>query len=162
MELTKTHLWKFMLVAGLCAVGCYFALPSRDAQYIAGAVIGFVSVLCIVGGIVLNRPEDRVSWLLLAGGGFCFFAAEGVWNLARAVLHAPIRLPVPRGWALPDGVRAHLRRRLAPVAKPEPVGPPRGLRRLGHRHHRRPRTHVVFRDGPRGPQPLPRAVLPWP
>ena len=95
MELTKTHLWKFMLVAGLCADGCYFALPSPDAQYVAAAVIGFVSVLCIVGGIVLHRPEDRASWLLLAGGGFCFFAAEGVWNLARAVLDAPIQFPSP-------------------------------------------------------------------
>ncbi len=95
MELTKTHLWKFMLIAGLCAVGCYFALPSPDAQYVAGAVIGFVSVLCIVGGVVLHRPEDRVSWLLLAAGGFCFFAAEGTWNLYRSVLDMPIRFPSP-------------------------------------------------------------------
>jgi diguanylate cyclase len=95
MGLTKTNLWKIMLVAGLCAVGCYFALPSSGAQDVAVAAIGFASVLCILGGVVLHRPDDRNSWYLLAAGGFCFFAAEGTWNLHRAVLDTPIRFPSP-------------------------------------------------------------------
>ena len=93
MELAKNHLWKFMLVAGLCAVGCYFALPGPHAQDVFGSVVGFVSVLCIVGGIILQRPEDRTSWFILAAGIACFFVAEGVWNLYRVVLARPIGVP---------------------------------------------------------------------
>ncbi len=93
MELTKNYLWKFMLVAGLCAVGCYFAIPSPHAQDVFGAVVGFASVLCILGGILLYRPEDRTSWFLLAAGSACFFVAEGVWNLYRIVLARPIGFP---------------------------------------------------------------------
>jgi diguanylate cyclase (GGDEF)-like protein len=93
MEQTKDKLWKFVLVAGLAAVGCYFALPSRNAQLIFGAAIGLVSVLCILGGVLIHKPEDRTSWYLLAAGGFCFFASEGVWNLYKAVLDRPIQRP---------------------------------------------------------------------
>src|SRR3984885_8726054 len=93
MELAKNYLWKYVLAAGLCAVGGYFAVPSPDAQAVFGSVVGFLSVVCILGGVIIHRPEDRASWFILAAGGACFFVAEGVWNLYRIVLARPIGFP---------------------------------------------------------------------
>jgi diguanylate cyclase (GGDEF)-like protein len=93
MNQLKKHLWKVVLAAGLCAVGGYFALPTPHARYLAGAVIGLVSVACIGFGIALHRPDDRASWWVLASGVLCFVVAEGIWNLDRDLHGGPVPFP---------------------------------------------------------------------
>ncbi|HXW39150.1 MAG TPA: diguanylate cyclase, partial [Acidimicrobiales bacterium] len=95
IDLIRKQLWKPVLVLGLCAVGCYFALPTADARYIASAAIGFASVVCVLAGLLVQKPDDRASWCILALGVFCLFAAQGMWNLARTVFPRNVGFPSP-------------------------------------------------------------------
>ncbi len=85
MELVRTHLWKVVLVVGLCAIAGSFALPSADGRSVAAAAIGVAAAICVGGGILLQRPADRADWLLLGIGLLCFVAAAGLSDLHRAL-----------------------------------------------------------------------------
>jgi len=74
--------WIAYLVAGLAAVGIYFLLPwdslGQAALYDG---IGTSSAVAVVVGIRLNRPAQRLPWLLFAAGLLAFSAGDSIFNL---------------------------------------------------------------------------------
>jgi diguanylate cyclase (GGDEF)-like protein len=77
----------------MCVVAGYFALPgplSQDALY---QFIGIASVVCILIGIHLHRPDDRLSWVLLALGGTCFTMGDAMESVYEVILHQAIPFP---------------------------------------------------------------------
>jgi diguanylate cyclase (GGDEF)-like protein len=89
----KSNAWKYVLVFGLCVVAGYFALPGIAAQDAVYQAIGVGSVVCILVGIRVNRPKDRLSWYLLAVGGTCFTLGDAVENIYGVILHQSIPFP---------------------------------------------------------------------
>jgi diguanylate cyclase (GGDEF)-like protein len=89
----RAKAWKYVLIFGLCAVAGYFALPgptSQDALYLA---IGIGSVACILVGVGIHRPSDRMSWYLLAMGGLCFTLGHAAENTYSVILHQVVPIP---------------------------------------------------------------------
>jgi hypothetical protein len=57
----REHAWKYVLVVGLCAVAGYFALPGPAAKDVAYSALGIGSMVCILIGIHIHKPRDRLS-----------------------------------------------------------------------------------------------------
>ena len=85
--------WKLVLVGGLVSIGLYFVLPGSKSQDIAYAVLGSASVVCILIGIRLHRPSDRLGWFLLAAAGACFTLGDDTWSYYNVILHANVPFP---------------------------------------------------------------------
>ncbi len=85
--------WKYVLVGGLCIVGAYFAIPSANGQTVVYSALGTASVVCILVGIHLNRPKDRLGWYFLALAGGCFTLGDDAWTVYDAVLHLSVPFP---------------------------------------------------------------------
>jgi len=80
-------------VAGLCAVASYFVLPNGTSQTIAYSVLAKASVVCILVGVHLHRPKDRLGWYLLAVAGACFTLGDDVFTVYSSVLHVTVPFP---------------------------------------------------------------------
>src|SRR5580693_4860112 len=68
--------WRYVLVLGVGAVAGYLVVPGamrRDTLFLAVEV---ASVLGILIGVRVNRPNDRVAWYLLALGGAAFTSGD--------------------------------------------------------------------------------------
>jgi diguanylate cyclase (GGDEF)-like protein len=89
----REHAWKYVLVIGLCAVAGYFALPGPTSKGVAYSFLGIGSTACILIGIHIHKPRDRLSWYLLAIGGTCFFLGNAVLDFYSLALH--VRIPFP-------------------------------------------------------------------
>ncbi len=89
----KEHAWKYVLVIGICAVAGYFVLPGPAAKDIAYSALGIGSMACILIGIHIHKPRDRLSWYLLAIGVACFFLGDAVLDFYGLVLHVNIPFP---------------------------------------------------------------------
>ena len=76
----KSNAWKYVLAGGMAAVAGYFALPSAAWQDALYSAIGTASVVCILIGVTVHRPSDRLAWYLLALGGLCFTLGDDVNN----------------------------------------------------------------------------------
>ena len=85
--------WRYVLGAGLFAVAAYFALPNQDDQDYAYSAIGVVAVVCILAGIRLHRPADRLGWYLLAVAEGCFVVGDALESYYDLVLHQAIPFP---------------------------------------------------------------------
>jgi len=77
----RTNAWKGALVVGLAAFGCYLALPGRSSQDILAEAVGAAAVAAILVGVRLNRPNDRMSWSLLAVAMFGFVCGDSLENV---------------------------------------------------------------------------------
>jgi diguanylate cyclase (GGDEF)-like protein len=89
----KSNGWKYVLAAGLVAVAGYFALPDAAWQDALYSAIGTASVVCILVGIRVHRPSDRLAWYLLALGGLCLTLGDDVNNYYGLVLHETVPFP---------------------------------------------------------------------
>src|ERR1700728_342537 len=89
----KGKVWKYVLVLGLAVVAAYFALPNVTSQDAVYQAVGILSVVCILVGVLLHRPTDRLSWYLLAIGGLCFTVGDGCENYYTLFLHQPVPFP---------------------------------------------------------------------
>jgi len=89
----RQNAWKYVLGGGLCVVAGYFALPGATSQDAVYQFIGVASVVCILIGIRLHRPEDRLSWYLLAVGGTFFTLGDGAENVYGVILHQSVPFP---------------------------------------------------------------------
>jgi diguanylate cyclase (GGDEF)-like protein len=81
------------MISGALVIAGYFALPGPTSQDIAFQVVGIGSVAAILIGTVLHRPEDRLSWYLLAMGGACFTLGDAVQNTYTLILHQTMPFP---------------------------------------------------------------------
>ena len=89
----RTTAWKYALVGGMCIVAGYFFLPNATSQTIVYSTLGTASVACILIGIRLNRPKDRLGWYFLALAGGCFTLGDDVWTIYGSILHISVPLP---------------------------------------------------------------------
>jgi diguanylate cyclase (GGDEF)-like protein len=85
--------WKWVLIGGMCVVAGYFALPNETSQDIVYSTLGSASVVCILVGIRLHRPKDRLGWYFLALAGGCFTLGDDVWTVYNSVLHISVPFP---------------------------------------------------------------------
>jgi diguanylate cyclase len=89
----KGKVWKYVLVLGLAVVAGYFALPNVTSQGVVYQTIGILSVACILIGVTIHRPPDRLGWYLLAIGGLCFTIGDGIENYYGLILHQAVPFP---------------------------------------------------------------------
>ncbi len=89
----KAAAWKYALVGGTCMVAGYFVLPNGASQTVVYTVLGTASVVCILIGIRLNRPKDRLGWFLLALAGGCFTLGDDAGTFYTSVLHVSAPFP---------------------------------------------------------------------
>lgn len=74
------------LVLGLVAVGVYFALPSGNVQNIGFDVVGASTVLALLAGTRLHRPDANAPWFLFALGTALFVAGDVTEEFSAAGL----------------------------------------------------------------------------
>jgi diguanylate cyclase (GGDEF)-like protein len=82
-----------MIVVGLCVVGGYFVLPGPTSQTDAYRAIGCVAVACIVIGIHLHRPKERLGWYLLAIGTALFTLGAAGHNTYSLAINRTVPAP---------------------------------------------------------------------
>ena len=85
--------WKWVLIGGSCLIGLYFVLSGVMSQDITYAILGSGSVACILIGIRLHRPSDRLGWFLLASAGACFTLGDDTWSIYNVILHTAVPYP---------------------------------------------------------------------
>jgi len=64
------------LAGGVLLIAIYFALPTGTSADLIYAFLGLASVLAILAGIRLNRPDAVLPWMLFALGGAASFAGD--------------------------------------------------------------------------------------
>jgi len=89
----KATVWKYALVGGLCMVAGYFVLPDATSQTVLYSALGMASVACILIGIRLHRPTDRLGWYFLALAGACFTLGDDAGTFYSSVLHVSVPFP---------------------------------------------------------------------
>jgi diguanylate cyclase (GGDEF)-like protein len=80
-----TKAWKFVLVLGLCLVTGYLLVSAGSARDVLYLVVGTGSVVCVLVGIHIHRPNDPLGWYLLALG----LAATSVGDVLTLVRGLP-------------------------------------------------------------------------
>jgi len=85
--------WKYVLISSMCVVAIYFALPNATSQTAVYLTLGTASVVCIVVGVHLHRPKDRLGWYFLGLAGGCFTLGDDAWTVYTSVLHISVLFP---------------------------------------------------------------------
>jgi signal transduction histidine kinase len=74
--------WLAYLVAGCAVTGIYFLLPFNTVeQAVLYDAIGASSVLAVIAGTLLCKPEKRLPWYLFALGLGAFTVGDTIFNL---------------------------------------------------------------------------------
>jgi signal transduction histidine kinase len=82
------------LIAGLAAIGLYFALPWHSfGQTLVYDAIGVSAAAAAVVGARLHRPALRLPWYLFAAGLLAFAAGDVLFNLYAFVWHSDPPVP---------------------------------------------------------------------
>ena len=89
----KRSRWKGVLVAGLCVVVAYFALPGDAAKDLTYSMVGISSTICVWLGVRWHRPAERLGWYLLGAANACFVCGDGVLDVYDLVLHRSAPFP---------------------------------------------------------------------
>jgi len=74
------------LVGGLAFFVVYFGVLSQDAQDVAYQVPGMAAPLAVIAGVLLYRPPDRRTWILLAVGLTFTVIGDWTWMVLDRVL----------------------------------------------------------------------------
>ena len=88
----RSNAWKYVLIGGACLVVEYFAVPNITNQNTVYSIIGKLAVVCIVIGVRINKPRERLGWYLLAISIACFTIGDDVFDYYQVVLH---HIPFP-------------------------------------------------------------------
>src|SRR5262245_52869631 len=82
------------LLAGVAALGLYFALPwGSFGQTLVYDAIGVSAAAAAVAGARLHRPSLRLPWYLFAAGLLAFAAGDVLFNLYTFVWHRDPPVP---------------------------------------------------------------------
>ena len=82
------------LIAGLAAVGLYFALPWHSfGQTLVYDAIGVSAAAAAVAGARLHRPSLRLPWYLFSAGLLAFAVGDVLFNLYAFVWHSDPPVP---------------------------------------------------------------------
>jgi signal transduction histidine kinase len=86
--------WLAYLVAGCAVTGIYFLLPFNTVgQAVLYDAIGASSVLAVVAGTLLCKPEKRLPWYLFAAGLGAFTVGDTIFNLYAYAWHTDTPSP---------------------------------------------------------------------
>jgi signal transduction histidine kinase len=69
-----------VLAAGVVACAVYFTLSPGAGQNNLYDVVGIGSSIAIAAGVLRNRPDYPLPWLLFAGGNLAFAVADVIFN----------------------------------------------------------------------------------
>lgn len=86
-------LWRLYLVLGIALTAAYYLLPSESAGLFVWSIIGWSSVIAIIVGIAVNRPDLRVAWYLLAAGVAMQVIGDNLYNYRTIVQHLDVANP---------------------------------------------------------------------
>ncbi len=81
------------LVAGMLLTVVYFVVPTEPAKLVVWPIIGWSSVLAILVGVAVNRPEPRSAWYLLAAGVATLIVGDDLYSIRNFVQHADALFP---------------------------------------------------------------------
>jgi diguanylate cyclase (GGDEF)-like protein len=82
-----------VLLAGVCAIGAYFAVPGELGKDLIYTVMGLGSTVCVLLAIRLHRPAERLGWYLLAAANSCFVLGDGILDTYDLFLHRAAPYP---------------------------------------------------------------------
>src|SRR5919201_876443 len=86
--------WLAYLLAGCAVMGIYFLLPFNTVeQAVLYDAIGASSVLAVVAGTLLCKPEKRLPWYLFAAGLGAFTVGDTIFNLYAYAWHTDTPSP---------------------------------------------------------------------
>ena len=83
----KRNAWKLALVGGALLIVEYFSYPSVTNQNIVYSVLGKAAVLCVLLGVRLHRPSDRLGWYFIAAAIACFSLGDDVTTYYQVIVH---------------------------------------------------------------------------
>ena len=72
----RNRAWLLYLAFGACGGVCYYFVPPFAKSGPFFNVLGISSVIAILVGVRLNRPERRLPWLLFAAGQALFIGGD--------------------------------------------------------------------------------------
>ena len=85
--------WIGFLAFGAVIIGCYFLGDGGLIPSIVYEALAALSVVAILMGIRINRPEHRSPWFLLAGGHALFVAGDVLYTFYTHVLGVEVPWP---------------------------------------------------------------------
>jgi diguanylate cyclase (GGDEF)-like protein/PAS domain S-box-containing protein len=80
------------VICGGALIVEYFAVPSNANQNTVYSILGKAAVVCILLGVRLHRPRERLGWFFLAAAIGCFTLGDDLTTYYQEVLH---NLPFP-------------------------------------------------------------------
>jgi diguanylate cyclase (GGDEF)-like protein len=80
-------LWCAYLLAGAVVLAGYLAVPAGAGRDVVYDLFGLVSVLAIVAGVRLHKPERPLSWYLVAAGQLSSVIGDVIYNWLADVVH---------------------------------------------------------------------------
>jgi diguanylate cyclase (GGDEF)-like protein len=89
----RHNAWKYWVITGVAVTAGYFAAPGPAGRAVIYLAIGVGSAAAILIGTLLHRPQDRLSWYLLALGALCFALGNSVQSTYGLILHRALPLP---------------------------------------------------------------------
>ena len=93
-------IWRSYLALGLILAIVYMLLPDRPPfPHIGYQMVGVLSTLAVLVGILINRPRRAWPWCLLLANVVLFILGDAIWSYYELVLK--IEAPFP---ATPDAV----------------------------------------------------------
>ena len=94
--------WIGFLAFGAVIIGCYFLGDGGLIPSIVYEALAALSVVAILMGIRINRPEHRSPWFLLAGGHALFVAGDVLYTFYTHVLGVEVPVAFARRPDLPN------------------------------------------------------------
>jgi diguanylate cyclase (GGDEF)-like protein/PAS domain S-box-containing protein len=85
--------WQVYLAGGIPLTVLYFSLPADTAKLVVWPVIGWSSVIAILIGVRVNRPEAPLAWYLLAAGVGTFIVGDNLYSFRNFVQHSATLFP---------------------------------------------------------------------
>jgi len=87
------RLWRWYLVGGIPLTIAYFWLPAETARLVLWPIIGWSSVVAILVGVSVNRPEAPRAWYLLAAGVATLIVGDNLYTFRNFVQRAETLFP---------------------------------------------------------------------
>jgi diguanylate cyclase (GGDEF)-like protein/PAS domain S-box-containing protein len=85
--------WKAYLALALPVSVAYMSAPAETAKLYFWPIIGWSSVIAILVGVAINRPEPARAWYLLAGGVATFMVGDNLYTFRSLVQHSETLFP---------------------------------------------------------------------
>jgi diguanylate cyclase (GGDEF)-like protein/PAS domain S-box-containing protein len=85
--------WLAFAVAGGALATVYFMVDAHTAKLILWPLIGWSTVVAILAGVRLHRPQAAGAWYLLAAGVVTFIVGDNLYSFRNLVQHATVLFP---------------------------------------------------------------------